>query len=76
MKEVAKVVEEFLCHHYIDDTTVEIHPINNCVLLTYLEGMGIGEHRDICHTIDGDYDVSKNSQREKTITAILVIGDT
>ena len=33
------------------------------------------EHRDVTYTKDGKYDAMKNSQAEKTITAILVAGD-
>jgi hypothetical protein len=38
--------------------------------------MKINDHRDITYTSDGEYEVTKNSQKKKTITAILVIGDT
>ena len=38
--------------------------------------MKINDHRDITFTEGGEYDRSANSQKEKTISAILVIGDT
>jgi hypothetical protein len=33
------------------------------------------EHRDVTYTKDGKYDAMKSSQAEKTVTAILVVGD-
>lgn len=49
MRVIARTIEEFLCKYCKSDKTVEVHPINNCVLLTSLVGMKITEHRDICH---------------------------
>ena len=66
---------EFHPAHYKDDEKVDIQPINNSVLLTYFHGMKIAEHRDVCYTRDGIYHTSNNSQSEKSILAILAIGD-
>ena len=76
MRVIAKTIQDFLLSHYKCDKTVDVRPFNNCVFLTYLEGMKINEHCDICYTAKGQYHTSSNSQMEKTITAILVVGDT
>jgi hypothetical protein len=75
MQKIAKSIEEFIRTHYKKDKTVEVCPFNNCVLLTYFNGMKINDHRDIKYSADGKYQTLKNSQKEKTVTAILVIGE-
>jgi len=34
------------------------------------------EHLDVTYTKNGEYDAMKNSQTGKTVSAILVVGDT
>ena len=34
------------------------------------------EHLDVTYTKNGEYDAIKNSQAGKTVSAILVVGDT
>jgi len=75
MRTIAKVIGEFIEKHFQHDKTTVLNPFNNCVLITYLPDMAFPEHRDVTYAKNGKYDESKNSQTEKTFSAILVIGD-
>ena len=75
MRKIGKVIGEFIEKKYNNDKTIDQNSINNCVLITYLPNMVFPEHRDVTYTKDGKYDAMKNSQAKKTVTAILVVGD-
>lgn len=75
MRTIAKVIGKFIEKHFQHDKTTVLNPFNNCVLITYLPGMAFPEHRDVTYAKNGKYDDLKNSQAEKTFSAILVIGD-
>jgi hypothetical protein len=75
MRKIGKVIGDFIDKTFKHDITIDQTSINNCVLITYLPNMVFPEHRDVTFTKDGKYDAMKNSQAEKTITAILVAGD-
>jgi hypothetical protein len=46
MRTIAKVIGEFIEKHFKHDKI----PPNNCVLITYLSGMSLPEHRDITYS--------------------------
>ena len=75
MRTIAKVIGEFIEKHFQHDKTTVPNPFNNCVLITYLPGMAFPEHRDVTYAKNDKYDDLKNSQGEKTFSAIFVIGD-
>ena len=75
MRTIAKVIGEFIEKHFQHDKTTVLSSFNNCALITYLPDMAFPEHRDVIYTKNGMYDESKNSQAEKSFSAILVIGD-
>jgi DNA gyrase inhibitor GyrI len=50
MRTIAKVIGEFIEKHFKHDKIVEKIPPNNCVLITYLSGMSLPEHRDITYS--------------------------
>ena len=76
MRKIGKVIGEFIYKKIKHDKTINLNSFNNSVLITYLPDVVFPEHLDVTYTKNGEYDAIKNSQAGKTVSAILVVGDT